>query len=107
MPEKADGCSTAGQKTRRGADGFDLIVTVLPAFVKRKLSDEAPDLCRHRSIFDLLRGWEAEAHTDAGAFCAFLSGSPCIFAQVVVILFGSMFTAEICARSSAGRASDF
>ena len=38
VPEKADGCSTAGQKTRRGADGFDLIVTVLPAFVKRKLS---------------------------------------------------------------------
>ena len=55
----------------------------------------------------LLRGWKAEAHTDAGAFCAFLPGNPCIFAQVVVILFGSMFTVEICARSSAGRASDF
>ena len=42
VPEKADGCSTAGQKTRRGADGFDLIVTVLPAFVKRKLSGGSP-----------------------------------------------------------------
>ena len=38
VPEKADGCSTAGQKTRRGADGFDLIVTILAGFVKRKLS---------------------------------------------------------------------
>ena len=41
--EKVCGCSAAGRtlpgsKTQRTADGFDLIVTILAGFVKRKLS---------------------------------------------------------------------